>query len=83
MDLEEGTMENMVKPMRLNIDFWKGKRVFVTGHTGFKGSWLCMWLESMGVDVAGFSLNPLDSPNLFSEAKVGENIKNIGHTFNL
>ena len=76
MGTKHGPLENMVKPMRLNVDFWKGKRVFVTGHTGFKGSWLCMWLESMGVDVAGLSLNPLDSPNLFSEAKVGENIQN-------
>jgi len=73
---KESSLENMVKTMTLNVDFWKDRKVFVTGHTGFKGSWICLWLESMGADIAGFSLNPLDSPNLFSEAKVGENIKN-------
>ena len=76
MGRKKSSLENMVKTMILNVEFWKDKRVFVTGHTGFKGSWMCLWLESMGADIAGFSLNPLDSPNLFSEAKVGENIKN-------
>ena len=47
-------------------DFWKGKRVFVTGHTGFKGSWLCQWLLLMGADVCGYSLEPPTNPNLFS-----------------
>ena len=63
--------------MNVNINFWKGKRVFITGHTGFKGSWMCLWLEAMGADIAGFSLKPLACPNLFSEANVGRDIKNI------
>lgn len=42
----------------INRDFWKGKRVLVTGHTGFKGSWLCLWLIDMGAKVAGYALNP-------------------------
>lgn len=45
--------------------FWRGRRVLVTGHTGFKGSWLCQWLLGDGAEVAGFALPPATSPNLF------------------
>ncbi len=51
--------------------FWQGKRVFLTGHTGFKGSWLSLWLSSLGAEVRGYSLSPTTSPSLFNEAKVG------------
>jgi CDP-glucose 4,6-dehydratase len=51
--------------------FWQGKRVFLTGHTGFKGSWLSLWLASLGVEVKGYALNPPTLPSLFNEAKVG------------
>jgi CDP-glucose 4,6-dehydratase len=54
----------------INREFWKGKRVFLTGHTGFKGSWLSLWLASMGVEVKGYALNPPTSPSLFNEAKI-------------
>jgi len=47
-------------------DIYQGKRVLVTGHTGFKGSWLCMWLSAMGADILGFSLAPNTTPNHFS-----------------
>ena len=47
------------------FDFYRGKRVLVTGHTGFKGSWLCEILLSAGAQVTGFSLNPPTSPSLF------------------
>lgn len=50
--------------------FWKGKRVFLTGHTGFKGSWLSLWLSSLGVTVKGYALKPTTTPSLFEEAKV-------------
>jgi len=50
--------------------FWQGKRVFLTGHTGFKGSWLSLWLASLGAEVKGYALNPPTSPSLFNEAKV-------------
>ena len=50
--------------------FWQGKRVFLTGHTGFKGSWLSLWLSSLGAEVKGYALNPPTSPSLFNEAKV-------------
>jgi CDP-glucose 4,6-dehydratase len=45
--------------------FWSGKRVFLTGHTGFKGSWLSLWLSSMGAQVTGYALAPNTEPNLF------------------
>jgi CDP-glucose 4,6-dehydratase len=50
--------------------FWQGKRVFLTGHTGFKGSWLSLWLVSLGANVKGYALSPPTSPSLFNEAKV-------------
>lgn len=50
--------------------FWSGKRVFLTGHTGFKGSWISLWLQSLGAEVAGLSLAPPTTPNLFSIANV-------------
>jgi CDP-glucose 4,6-dehydratase len=49
---------------------WKGTRVFVTGHTGFKGGWLCLWLQSMGADVHGYALQPPTNPSLFAVAGV-------------
>jgi CDP-glucose 4,6-dehydratase len=54
----------------IDKDFWQGKRVFLTGHTGFKGSWLSLWLFSLGAEVKGYALNPPTSPSLFNEAKV-------------
>ena len=50
--------------------FWQGKRVCVTGHTGFKGGWLCLWLHQLGAEVSGFSLEPRTTPNLFTAAKI-------------
>ena len=55
---------------RVDPDFWRGKRVFLTGHTGFKGSWLALWLQSMGATVHGFSLAPPTTPALFDVARV-------------
>ena len=54
----------------IDKDFWLGKRVFLTGHTGFKGSWLSLWLNHLGCSVQGYSLNPPSSPSLFNIAKV-------------
>lgn len=54
--------------------FWNGRRVFVTGHTGFKGGWLCLWLHGMGAEVHGYALPPPTEPSLFDLARVGEAI---------
>ncbi len=57
--------------VNVNPDFWRDKRVLITGHTGFKGSWLSLWLQSMGADVHGLALPPPTVPALFDEAQVG------------
>lgn len=62
---------------KVNSKFWKGKKVFITGHTGFKGSWLSLWLQSMGAEIKGFSLAPHTSPSLFYEANVGEKMESV------
>lgn len=54
----------------VNPTFWKGKRVFLTGHTGFKGGWLSLWLASMGAKITGFALAPNTSPNFFEATKI-------------
>jgi CDP-glucose 4,6-dehydratase len=55
-----------------NTDFWRGKRVLLTGHTGFKGSWLSLWLQSLGATLHGLSLTPPTEPALFDIARVAE-----------
>jgi CDP-glucose 4,6-dehydratase len=55
--------------------FWKNKRVYLTGHTGFKGSWLSLWLNSMGAEVKGYALEPETEPNLFDVANISEKIQ--------
>jgi len=54
----------------MNTQFWKGKRVFITGHSGFKGGWLTIWLNSLGAIVKGFSLDAPSDPSLFSSAAI-------------
>lgn len=61
----------------MNLDFWKDKRVFITGHTGFKGAWLSMWLQSLGAQVTGYSLSALSDVNLFEVANVEEGMQSI------
>jgi CDP-glucose 4,6-dehydratase len=54
----------------VNRDFWNGKRVLLTGHTGFKGSWASLWLQELGAEVTGFALPPPTDPSLFEQADV-------------
>ena len=61
----------------MDANFWRGKRVFLTGHTGFKGSWLSLWLQSLGAELTGFALAPPTSPSLFEEAKVADGMTSI------
>lgn len=67
-DLEK--LNNLIKLKK----FWKNKKVFVTGHTGFKGSWLVLILNFLGARIAGYSLKPEFNPNLFTLAKVYKNL---------
>lgn len=58
-------------------NFWRDKRVLVTGHTGFKGSWLSLWLQSLGSAVIGYSLQPPTEPSLFYEASIAEKMVSV------
>lgn len=57
--------------------FWRGKRVFLTGHTGFKGSWMSLWLQSLGAELTGYALLPPTQPSLFEEARVAEGMRSV------
>jgi len=58
-------------------DFWKGKRVLITGHTGFKGSWLVCWLQLLGSEVCGYALAPETTPNLFENLHLADQVTSI------
>jgi len=61
----------------MNQAFWKGKKVFVTGHTGFKGSWLSIWLQQMGAEVVGYSLPEFSNPSMFEMAHIADGMTSI------
>ena len=69
MEMLIGKLGNMRK---IDAKFWNNKKVFLTGHTGFKGAWLSMWLIEMGANLKGFSLPPNTTPNLFDEVLLKE-----------
>ena len=69
---------------KVDASFWKGKKVFLTGHTGFKGSWLSLWLQNMGVLVKGYSLDANTKPALFTQANLAADMESeIGDIRNL
>ena len=73
-----------LEALEMTAKFWSGKRVFVTGHTGFKGGWLCLWLQSLGAKVYGYALNAPTDPHLFGTARVGEGMAgntDAGHIY--
>ena len=69
----QGPLESLV----VNSSFWKGRQVFVTGHTGFKGGWLCLWLKKLGAEVTGYALEPATNPSLFTAAHVSDGMHSI------
>ena len=69
MGIRQGAMEGLVTGKLPDRAFWRGKRVFLTGHTGFKGAWLALWLQRLGAEVTGFALAPL-SPSLCEAAGI-------------
>jgi CDP-glucose 4,6-dehydratase len=63
--------------MMINKEFWNGKKVFITGHTGFKGSWLSLWLSSLGANVTGYALTPPTQPSLFELCNIDQLITSV------
>ena len=63
--------------LAMNPTFWRGKRVLLTGHTGFKGSWLSLWLQSLGSHVVGYALEPPTNPSMFEVADVGKEMVSV------
>ena len=57
--------------------FWNGKRVLLTGHTGFKGGWLSLWLGAMGARVTGYALAPPTDPHFFGITRVGDSVRSV------
>lgn len=73
MAIRQGAVEGV----EMNTVFWRGKKVFLTGHTGFKGSWLSLWLQRLGVEVTGYALQPPTNPSLFEVANVAQGMKSV------
>lgn len=73
MELQKSALESVV----MDKLFWNNKRVFVTGHTGFKGAWLSLWLQMMGADVIGYALPPPTESNLFESARIAEKMQSF------
>lgn len=70
-------MESLVMSLIAKREFWLGKRVFLTGHTGFKGGWLSLLLQQLGADLTGFALDPPTNPSLFEVAEIGKGMRSI------
>ena len=77
MGVREGALAGVGWVASMTPQFWFGKRVLITGHTGFKGTWLILWLRSMGAHVTGYALQPPTEPNLFTLTSAAEDIDHI------
>jgi CDP-glucose 4,6-dehydratase len=66
-----------LKAMGNAAEFWRGRRVFLTGHTGFKGGWLALGLQRLGAEVMGYALAPPDGPNLYNVARVADGMRSV------
>lgn len=66
-----------MEAVAVNSGFWRDKRVFLTGHTGFKGSWLSLWLQNLGAEVSGYALAPPTTPSLFEIGQIGDGMQSI------
>ena len=73
MGERQGSVEDVVKADSM----WQGRRVFVTGHTGFKGGWLALWLTQLGAQVRGYALAPETTPALFTEARIADKVEDV------
>jgi CDP-glucose 4,6-dehydratase len=77
MGVNTGENSERAEPTQVDASFWSGRRVLLTGHTGFKGAWLSLWLHSLGANVTGFSLGIPTDPSLFGLARIGELLESL------
>lgn len=73
MEFGKGAVEDLV----VDRQAWRGRRVLVTGHTGFKGAWLSLWLRRLSASACGYALNPPSTPSLFEDASVGGRVRSV------
>jgi len=66
-----------MESLEMKLSFWQGKRVLLTGHTGFKGSWLSLWLQSLDANVTGYALSPPTNPSMFDVADVARGMTSV------
>ena len=72
MTIQPSNHPNLQSSFTSLAAFYRGKKVFITGHTGFKGSWLCLWLHKLGAEVTGYALDPPTDPSLFELCKINQ-----------
>jgi CDP-glucose 4,6-dehydratase len=72
-----GIGTSSLEDLVIDAAFWKGRRTLVTGHTGFKGGWLCLWLGTMGAEVTGYAKPPASKPSLFEVARIGGGVESV------
>lgn len=77
MGVKFSPLESVGRIMNFDISFYRGKKVFITGHTGFKGAWLCKMLANAGAIITGYSLIPPTSPSLFEIAEIGQDVHSV------